>query len=273
MVLSHIKDSLLNISPKAIVLLLILASLAIFISFYIQIQAAWKENATPIVSENATTDPASQSAQSSLTVTQVKGWTLFGIANDKTTTVKTAEKPPETKLKLTLRGIFTNDDPKNAAAIIEGPDRKAIYVRTGENGPGDVKLHKVQTDSIILDRNGNLETLYFPTPTQQSGTRSAHSSFLPQPSNNYPEALYSEQFMPEMPPPGYEEPYQENLVNPEESSENLNIRDRLNALRQRIMAKKEAYKETQEQDIIEENDNVADINESDAEEEPIDMEE
>jgi general secretion pathway protein C len=101
----------------------------------------------------ATADPASQ----------IAGANLFGVAP-----VQRAGNLPETQLQLTLRGVFTADDPALASAIIETPDGKMQIVKTGGGLGGDATLQQVHANRVVIARAGVLENLYFPTTPSAS---------------------------------------------------------------------------------------------------------
>ena len=70
---------------------------------------------------------------------------------------------PETQLQLTLRGVFTAEDPALASAIIETADGKMQIVKSGGGLGGDASLHAVYANRVVIARGGVMENLYFPT--------------------------------------------------------------------------------------------------------------
>jgi general secretion pathway protein C len=106
-------------------------------------------SARPVTSSaTVAADPASQITRAN----------LFGIAP-----AQRAGNLPETQLQLTLRGVFTADDPALASAIIETPDGKMQIVKTGGGLGGDATLQQVHANRVVIARAGTLENLYFPT--------------------------------------------------------------------------------------------------------------
>ena len=99
-----------------------------------------------------------------VTGTEIAAWDLFGVALDEGTGVadQDVDELPETNLRFVLRGTFAAEDPKNASAIIEGPDSKVEFFTVGDSMPGNVTLHTVYPDRVVLSRAGRLETLFFP---------------------------------------------------------------------------------------------------------------
>ena len=114
---------------------------------------------------------------------QIASWHLFGEAG------KTAAAParkstlnaPETRLKLTLRGVFASDEDAQARAIIGDPRGKEDSYALGDPLPGGATLSEIHPDRIILERNGRFETLRLPrqktggVAAARRGTRSAAS--------------------------------------------------------------------------------------------------
>jgi general secretion pathway protein C len=69
---------------------------------------------------------------------------------------------PETRLSLQLRGVITNDVAEYAVAIIaDNRGRDQIY-RVGQQVPGGARLHAVQSEQVVLNRAGTLESLRLP---------------------------------------------------------------------------------------------------------------
>ena len=88
------------------------------------------------------------------------------------------EQLPETKLELTLAGVFQSNSYSSGSAIIIDNNQESNFYSVGDELPGKVVLKSVNSDSIVLDRNGVFETLYFEnTDDNPSGSRSI-STFL-----------------------------------------------------------------------------------------------
>lgn len=100
------------------------------------------------------------------------------------------EDLPETRLKLVLRGISQANAQHNktiggapdatvkdaGGALIEGPDKATEFFRVGSTLPGNVKLHSVHNDRVVIDRNGELENLSFPEDWAKVGGIASMSS-------------------------------------------------------------------------------------------------
>lgn len=87
---------------------------------------------------------------------------LFGRLPKTTETMSptNSEELPITELALVLVGVFVDEDVNRARAIIriDGEER---YVMSGANLNDTSKLIKVEKDSIVLEREGVYERLYF----------------------------------------------------------------------------------------------------------------
>jgi general secretion pathway protein C len=81
---------------------------------------------------------------------------------------------PQTSMPLVLTGIIAGNDPQNGLAIL-GPNAQTAKVHAvGDTVPGGARLHSVYTDRVIIDRNGQLESLVL--PRQVSSTAPAPSA-------------------------------------------------------------------------------------------------
>jgi general secretion pathway protein C len=69
---------------------------------------------------------------------------------------------PQTNMPLVLTGIIAGNDPQNGLAIL-GPNAQTAKVHAvGDTVPGGARLHAVYSDRVIIDRNGQLESLALP---------------------------------------------------------------------------------------------------------------
>lgn len=110
---------------------------------------------------------------------------LFGRAGGVKTISQeqTNKKAPETRLKLTLHGVFVELIPEAGAAIIGKAGSKQNYYKVGSNVMRGVKLQAVFNDRVVLLRNGQSEVLKFPktvksvsTPGSKQGSIAAKAS-------------------------------------------------------------------------------------------------
>jgi len=109
---------------------------------------------------------------------QIAGWHLFGVAGEEKAVEKKVIEAPETRLKLTLRGVFASEDSTGGRAIVGDPKGKEENYAVGEPLPGGAKLSEIYPDRIILERNGRFETLRLPKERMlpqpgDAGSRSA----------------------------------------------------------------------------------------------------
>lgn len=108
-------------------------------------------------------------------VGQVNGANLFGRTP---VTAASDQTLPQTQLQVTLRGVFTADDPAQASAIIETEDGKMQIVKTGTGIGNDTTLQRVYANRVVVTRSGVMENLYFPT-ADSSNISSAPDSAVP----------------------------------------------------------------------------------------------
>jgi len=109
---------------------------------------------------------------------QIASWHIFGEAGKAPLVKKTAVNAPETRLKLTLRGVFASDDSSSASearAIIGDPRGKEESYAPGDPLPGGAKLSEIYPDRIILERNGRFETLRLPKKIMKTGSARINS--------------------------------------------------------------------------------------------------
>ena len=66
---------------------------------------------------------------------------------------------PDTKLRLTLRGIVAAESAEESRALIESQGNDLKPYAVGMDIPGGAKLHAVHPDKVLLSRGGRLETL------------------------------------------------------------------------------------------------------------------
>ena len=69
---------------------------------------------------------------------------------------------PQTSMPLMLTGIIADNDPQNGLAILGQSAQTAKVHVVGDTVPGGARLHSVYSDRVIIDRNGQLESLILP---------------------------------------------------------------------------------------------------------------
>jgi general secretion pathway protein C len=83
--------------------------------------------------------------------------------------VPETENLPKTNLRLILRGALAADGEFPGSALIEHPDGETEVYMVGDSLPGDARLRTVLSNRVILERNGTLESLYFPETENRNG--------------------------------------------------------------------------------------------------------
>lgn len=86
---------------------------------------------------------------------------------------------PETRLNLKLRGVFSSQDKEIARAIIADAKNDDESYAIGDEVPGGAILNDILEDRVILERNGQLETLKLPVESLPGETTTALNRRLP----------------------------------------------------------------------------------------------
>lgn len=89
---------------------------------------------------------------------------LFGeaVVGAETPVEEVPRDAPDTRLRLTLRGLFAARDPDQALAIVADPGGEEKAYRVGDPLPGGAELREIHADRVILSRAGRYETLRLP---------------------------------------------------------------------------------------------------------------
>ena len=69
---------------------------------------------------------------------------------------------PQTSIPLVLTGTIAGNDPQNGLAILGQTAQSVKVYAVGDNVPGGAKLHSVYSDRVVIERNGQLESLQLP---------------------------------------------------------------------------------------------------------------
>ncbi len=73
------------------------------------------------------------------------------------------ENAPETRLRMSLIGLISSDDPRMARALIRVNSSPVKGYRVGEQIAGtDARLHRVENLRVLLERAGAFESLALP---------------------------------------------------------------------------------------------------------------
>ena len=107
----------------------------------------------------ATTVPAVAPRARALDLASITNAHLFGAAP---APKQDAANAPATSIPLVLTGIIAGNDPQNGLAIL-GPTAQSTKVyAVGDTIAGGPRLHSVYNDRVIIDRDGQLESLALP---------------------------------------------------------------------------------------------------------------
>jgi general secretion pathway protein C len=106
---------------------------------------------------------------------------LFGAPQTEQTA---PEDAPASQINLILSAVLAANDPTKGVAIIgESPQSSKVYAVGATVRPG-TKLHSVYLDRVILDRNGQLETLSLPRPSTAGIAITRSAATPPRPGGN-----------------------------------------------------------------------------------------
>lgn len=105
----------------------------------------------------------------------ISAWQLFGEFEPLEQAPEQPTEAPDTRLRLTLLGVFQSTDAASASAIIAEQGGSPELYRVGASVPGNATLEEVYADRVILRRAGALETLRW-SDTTASGLDISPSS-------------------------------------------------------------------------------------------------
>jgi general secretion pathway protein C len=114
--------------------------------------------------------PATSSKQQLYHLQDVAQYHLFGKVSEKSgdevVVIPAVVNAPVTRLNLKLRGLFAAEN--GAYALIsEGSGEEQVY-KVGMNISPTTKIESIYTDSVVLNRGGNLEVLYLEDEAQSA---------------------------------------------------------------------------------------------------------
>ncbi len=114
---------------------------------------------------------------------------IFGVSDK--VTVQKQTKAPETRLNLTLKGVLAAIPMQRASAIIaQGKSGKEDIYGVGDKIPGGVLIKEIHPEYVVLDRNGQLETLKLQKISGIANIKSGNKPYLK--SNKSPGAALKE---------------------------------------------------------------------------------
>lgn len=117
---------------------------------------------TAIVAIPATSGPVDTN-NSSINIAQLKSLAVFGKveAPKQEQPAVIESKAVDTRLNLTLVGVIESSDENSARAIITSGDKQEVYAINASLPVGNnVTLSKVMTDRVIINNNGQYESLW-----------------------------------------------------------------------------------------------------------------
>jgi general secretion pathway protein C len=87
---------------------------------------------------------------------------------------------PQTTIPLVLTGTIAGNDPQNGLAILGQTAQTGKVYAVGDNVPGGAKLHSVYSDRVVLERNGQLESLALPRQVNNGNAPPPSAAVLPE---------------------------------------------------------------------------------------------
>lgn len=158
---------------------------------------------TPPPLEGPSSGAARVAATASMSIADIASKNLFGRANA-AGAAPAAVDAPETRLRLTLEGIFLAKPPEQSSAIVSEQGRPGELVFVGGKLPGNATLAEVHADRIVLSRGSIRETLRFPDEPSLVSAQGAEPTMPPDEMPNYdveqPQQDYVEPQPDEAPP-------------------------------------------------------------------------
>jgi len=96
---------------------------------------------------------------------------LFGVAEaDDAPPDEAIIDAPETRLNLTLKGIYAAGHQQSSRAIIAEGNRDEEIYAVGDRIPGNATIENIYADRVIIRRGGNLEALRLPRADEINGS-------------------------------------------------------------------------------------------------------
>jgi len=116
----------------------------------------------PASAEMVMAPPPATAVRKGIDVQAIASAHLFGAPQAEQAAPEDAQP---TQMNLVLSAVFAANDPTKGLAVIgESPQSAKVFAVGAVVRPG-TKLHSVYLDRVILDRNGQLETLSLPRPS------------------------------------------------------------------------------------------------------------
>lgn len=102
---------------------------------------------------------------------------LFGSSDSPQ--LNTSNALPSTHLQWVLQGVFTGASPDTGSAIIVTGDQPAKLYKAQGSMPGGARLQEVYPDHVVIEYNGQQQSLRFPTLSAMALQRQAPSTKAP----------------------------------------------------------------------------------------------
>jgi type II secretion system protein C len=135
------------------------ASALVFASFSLTLWAGILLLTTLAYTPELNREPENRQAINTAVSTEaINGRHFFGQADEEPQVI--IETLPETKLNLTLAGLFASPNQKDGGAIIINQRQQSQFFSIGEKLPSGVILQSVHRDRVVINRNGMFETLF-----------------------------------------------------------------------------------------------------------------
>ena len=106
--------------------------------------------------------PPATATRKGIDVQAIASAHIFGEAKEEQAAPEDAK---ETQMSLVLSAVFAANDPAKGLAVIGDTPQSAKVFAVGAVVRPGTKLHSVYLDRVILERNGQLETLSLPRPS------------------------------------------------------------------------------------------------------------
>lgn len=150
---------------------------------------------------------------------------LFGQA-DQVTEIQTEISAPETRLRLSLLGVFMAEPAINSSAIIAEQGRDGEFFKVGDRVQGRAKLSQVYEDKVILDNSGKLETLTFEdaTPSNTGIVSQAAKPFDSRNNRSKPNKDFNKTIRNIRTPEQFVDMAKEQLEDPQQALDNLGLK-------------------------------------------------
>lgn len=132
-------------------------ALLAWVAYSIYERGFWRQQTLVIDDQPVKTAKANRNKN--VDIKQIVNAHLFGVAQ-KAKPVQQVVEAPKTRLKLTLIGSVQSDSGAMSRAIIQTKGKQQSVVGIGEEiGKTGAKLHSVEKDRVLIERNGALESL------------------------------------------------------------------------------------------------------------------